>query len=501
MPPAKVKPHGYPTLSQIVEADLKPLRRGLVLVVGDLIADHYIWGQVERITPEAPVQVVRQADETWALGGAANVAHNVLTLGGKVKLVGVVGDDEEGRRLNEAIREAGIPVGGILRDKSRPTTRKTRVVSMAQQLLRLDRETARPVGRFMEDRLARSIERAAPSCGAIVLSDYAKGVLTPRVIRAALRAARRAKAPVFVDPKGHDYGRYRGADYLTPNQREAAQASAVAIGSDKDIARAGRKLIDQCRLQALIVTRGAEGFSIVPRAGSVRTVPARAREVYDVTGAGDTFMAGLALGVAAGMGLVDAAMMANEAAGIAVARVGMAAVSPMELLASLRGVGAGAKVRSLKELRMLLPSLRTRGRKIVFTNGCFDLLHAGHIRFLEEARRQGDVLVVGLNTDRSVRAVKGPRRPILCEAERAAVLSAIESVDYLVFYDEETPEPLLEALRPDILVKGRNVAPDQVVGREIVERYGGRVVRVPVMGGASTSGLIDSIIGKFDRES
>ena len=481
------------TLDSLLEANLQPLAAQTVLIVGDLALDHYLWGRVERTTPEAPVPVVRHERDSWSLGAAANVAANVRALGGQVRLVGVIGHDEAGARLKRQLSEMDIPSRGIVALPDRPTTIKSRVVSMGQQILRIDREVVTPVVPAVASRLARLVTRLARGCHAILLSEYDKGVLVPEVIAAAVAAARRARVPLLVDPKGHDYSRYAGADLLTPNLRETALAVGFPVRDDNDLRRAGRALIRRCGLHALVVTMDAEGLAVIRSRGRILRIPSRAPEVSDVTGAGDTSIATLALGLAAGLSLDDAAVMANCAGGIEVSKLGVATVSPAELKAALQGGPAQSKIRTLEELRVLLANQQTKGRKVVFTNGCFDLLHTGHIRFLHEARKLGDLLVVGLNTDRSVRALKGPGRPILPQEERAAILAALEAVNYVVFFDGRTPEPLLEELRPDVLAKGRNVPEDQVVGRDIVQRYGGRVCRLPVLHKSAASDLIDSL--------
>jgi D-beta-D-heptose 7-phosphate kinase/D-beta-D-heptose 1-phosphate adenosyltransferase len=465
-----------------------------VLVVGDLILDHYLWGSVERTAPEAPVPVVRHERDTWGLGAAANVAQNIQTLGGRALLVGVVGKNEGGERLKAMLGDAGISTTGVVASADRPTTMKTRVISVGQPLLRIDREVTDPLPPAVVDRVVRAIERLAARSQAILLSDYLKGVLGAKVIAAAMRAGRKHKIPVLVDPKGRDYERYRGASVLTPNRRELS----LAADSD-DVNHAGRKLMKQCGLGALVVTMDAEGLAVVRPGRKVRHLPAQAPEVSDPTGGGDTTIAALALALAGELDLDDAANIANHAGGIAVSKLGVATVSAEEVRAVLSGGAYRSKVRTPEDLKITLANLQGKGRKVVFTNGCFDLLHPGHIRFLRAAGQLGDVLVVGLNTDRSVRALKGAQRPIITQNERAAILSALEVVDFVVPFDELTPENLLRELRPDILAKGRNIPEDQVVGREIVESYGGRVSRLPILHTASITDLVDSIVGKSGR--
>jgi D-beta-D-heptose 7-phosphate kinase/D-beta-D-heptose 1-phosphate adenosyltransferase len=465
-------------LHDLMENGLRAFQGTKVLVVGDLILDHYLWGNVERTTPEAPVAIVQHERDSWGLGGAANVARSVAALGGVARLIGVVGQDSAADRLREGMREEGLPVGGLVTATDRPTTLKTRVMSMGQQILRIDIEKTSPLDAATTKKVVAAIERQIKGCGAALLSDYAKGVLGPEAIGVAIEAARREGIPLLVDPKGKSYAKYKGADLLTPNRKEASEAVGRSLSTEAEYFETGRELVALCGLQAIIITLGAAGSALVRPRRKIHMSPARAREVYDVTGAGDTTIATLALSVAAGLGLEDASVLANHASGIVVAKLGAAVCSPDELRTAFYGQSARSKVRDAEDMDILLANHRTKGRKIVFTNGCFDLLNARHIQFLHEAKRLGDVLVVGLNTDRSVAAIKGQGRPILPESERAAILSALEVVDYLILFDELTPEDLLERLRPDVLAKGSNIPSDQIVGRKIVEKYGGKVRRI-----------------------
>lgn len=473
--------------------DLSAFRGATALVVGDLILDHYLWGAARRITPEAPVPVILRERDSWALGGAANVAHNIQSLGGKPVLLGRIGRDEAGSRFEEALQENGMSRTGLIRDAHRPTTLKTRVVSMGQQVLRLDWEERSPLDGKQRETLLRKADKALEKCRVVILSDYGKGLLDRELIQALLRRARAKNRPVLVDPKGKDYSKYKGVDILTPNQKEASLASGLEIHDEEGLKKAGRKLLRQSELKALLVTRGPEGLALLRPRQSVLTIPARAREVFDVTGAGDSTIACLALGLSAGFSLEQAAALANHAGGVAVGKLGVATVSPEELRHAITGASAEHKIRSLSELKQLVANAQARSRKVVFTNGCFDLLHAGHIHFLHAARAQGDLLVVGLNSDASVHHIKGDGRPILPFSERSAILAALEVVDYVIPFEEDTPHHLLEALRPDVLVKGENVAAHAVAGREIVEAAGGKVVRVPTFGDARAQEALNSL--------
>ncbi len=491
---------GQISIDDLLSDNMRALQKASVLIVGDVILDHYLWGSVERTTPEAPVAIVRHEHDNHALGGAANVAHNIAALGGRARLVGVVGSDEPGRQLREALTSNNINTHDLVVDRSRKTTQKTRVVSTGQLLLRIDRESKIPVSDSIAEKIIDKIKKIAPKCGAVLLSDYAKGVLTRGIIKAAIDTARRNGIPVLVDPKGRDFSRYQGADVMTPNQKEVATFTGADISNQQMLEKAGRGLIRKCKLQALLATRDSEGLSIIrPRSATV-SYPAKAPEVMDVTGGGDTAIATLALAMAAGLGLDDAARLANHAGGIVVGKLGVATVSPDELATSIQEHDGSWKVRTLEELKILLANQQTKGRRIVFTNGCFDLLHAGHIQFLHEARREGDMLVVGLNTDHSVRKLKGRGRPLIQQNQRAAILGALQCVDYIVFFDSMTPEGLLSQLKPDILVKGDNLSKAEVVGREIVEGYGGKVKLLPILHEDTVDAVVDSIASGKHRK-
>jgi D-beta-D-heptose 7-phosphate kinase/D-beta-D-heptose 1-phosphate adenosyltransferase len=468
-----------------------------VLVVGDLMLDQYLWGEVRRISPTAPVPVVRQRRATLLLGGAANVARNLAAAGARAAIVGIVGGDEAGRTVRRLLGEMKIRSGGVLTDGARPTTLKTTILAHGQQLLRLDIEEPGEARGALQARLLCAVRKEVAAADAVILSDYAKGIVHGAVIEAAVRAARARGVPIVADPKSDDFARYRGVDYLTPNLEEAALAAGRALEDEAAIEREGRRLLRRFGGKGLIVTRSGEGFSLITARRHARH-PAQAREVFDATGCGDTFIAHLALGLAAGWEVEDAAMLANTAAAVTIGKVGAATVSREELDAALGGAAAMGKIRTAEDLALLVERLRNEGRRIVFTNGCFDLIHTGHIQHLHEARALGDVLIVALNTDRSVRRVKGPPRPVLGEHERAAVLAALDDVSYVTFFDEDTPDRLLKMLRPDVLVKGR-VPGRRVVGADIVEAYGGRVVELGLFEGASTDALLRKIREGGDR--
>lgn len=475
--------------------DRHPGRR--VWVIGDLMLDEYVMGAVERISPEAPVPVVRVRATEYRLGGAANVARQAAVLGARVSLAGVVGADEAGRELLRLCSAAGIATDAVQQLADRPTTHKLRVLGHSQQLLRLDWEDSRPCpGDRGEALLAQLAAAGGPD--AIVLSDYAKGVISPELIAAARAAS--GGAPVLVDPKHRDFTRYRGATILTPNLRELEAAAGVPLPADDSalIAAHARRLARAAELDSVIVTLGDRGMLVVPAQGPETAIPAAKRAVYDVTGAGDTAIAALAVSLAARASLLDAARIANAAAGVSVGEVGAVAVEPASIRSALAALPEG-KLLGREALIERAASWRLAGKRVVFTNGCFDLLHSGHLALLESAARLGDKLVLAINSDESVRRLKGPERPLVPAAERAALLAALSFVDAVTIFEEDTPLETLAAVRPHVLVKGADYRADQIVGRELVESLGGRVALVPLVPEKSTSALVARIRGTGGR--
>lgn len=470
---------------------LEACNRLRILVVGDVMLDHYLRGTVERTSPEAPVPVLRVEAEDYILGGAANVAHNLAVMGARVDLAGIIGNDANGPILKQLLDKAGIGSSLLAVDKARPTTLKTRALAQGQQILRIDREVAHPVSGSVEGRFLASLKQVVHRYDGVLFSDYGKGVLTPVLLSALIGECRRLDKPTTADPKGLQYRRYRGIDYLTPNQKETQAASGIEIVDEKSLRRAVMQLHRQVLGKAICVTRGAQGVAVFPCRGRAVHIPAHPREVYDVTGAGDTFIAHLSLGLFQGLELAQAAAWGNLAAGIVVGRLGVAVVSPGELLSEAAGDRGWVKHRTLDELEPIVRSLRAAGKRVVFTNGCFDLLHVGHLRLLESARALGDCLIVAINSDESVRAVKGRPRPLLPENERAAILASLDCVDYVTVFRERSPERLLRVLKPDVLAKGGNLEPEEVVGREIVQNYGGAIQLLPLFGERSVSGLLE----------
>ena len=464
------------------------------LVIGDLILDRTMWGEVERISPEAPVPVVRVVRQTEAAGGAANVAVNLAGLGLRVKIAGLAGADAAQAPLLDALRAAGVSASAVVSLAGWPTTVKTRIIGGHQHMLRLDVENPGSVTPEATARLRAACAQALDdaSLKAVVLSDYAKGALDPRVCRLAIDAARERGMAVLAAPRGADVSQYAGATALSINRTQLA----AALGASPDDAGV---LLDGCRrlrqsldLDFLALTRSEHGITLVD-AGGIHHVPASAREVFDVSGAGDTVLACLAAGLIGGLSRLDAVRLANLAAGIVIGKLGTVAVERAELLAELstrRSLEQVDKICDLDALLKRVAGWRAQGERIVFTNGCFDLLHAGHVSYLERAHLDGHRLIVGLNTDRSVRRLKGPQRPIIREGDRARVLAGLAAVDAVILFDEDTPTGLIEAIRPDVLAKGNDYTEEQVVGGHLLKAWGGRVMLVPVVEGRSTSHII-----------
>ena len=465
------------------------------LVIGDLMLDRYLWGKVERVSPEAPVPVVLLDKENCRPGGAANVAANLAGLGLQCRLLGCIGSDDAGRQLVDAVSQTGVGTQAIVQLAARPTITKTRIVGGHQQMLRVDRESNAGFAAEELQQLEHAVQLSMAAMPAIVvLSDYNKGVLHPAVCQQVIRLAREAGIPVLVDPKGRDYSKYRGATALTPNRRETADACG-GIDDIDALLDAADRLRSQLGLEFMAVTRSEEGISLIEQ-GHRLQIPAMAKQVFDVSGAGDTVIATLAAGMVAGLSHYDALHLANLAAGIVVGKVGTVAITTEELLGELANEEVREQADKVCELDRLLARVagwKAAGKTVVFTNGCFDLLHSGHVTYLEQARKLGHKLIVGLNTDRSVSALKGPSRPVIHEADRARVLAALEAVDAVILFDEDTPLQLIDRIRPQVLVKGSDYAEDEVVGGAQVKSWGGRVALVDIVPGRSTSNIIGKL--------
>ncbi|MCA8944238.1 MAG: bifunctional heptose 7-phosphate kinase/heptose 1-phosphate adenyltransferase [Planctomycetes bacterium] len=464
-----------------------------ILVVGDLILDRYVEGNASRVSPEAPVLVFEKQDQRLLLGGACNVAANLVGLGARASVLGVIGTDSMGATLRELLTEGSIDTTPVVVDASRPTTLKTRYVSKTAQVLRVDTERRHslegPIKRQMLDYLG---QRPFPH-EAVLLSDYGKGVLDREVIEAAIAAAHSNGGIIVVDPKGTDYEKYRGVDILTPNREEAIRATGIEINGLDDLNRAATRLREITGVPAATITLGKDGIYFEAEKGESRIIPTEAKAVFDVTGAGDTVVAALTLARACGASLEDSVRFANVAAGIVVGRFGTWAVSRTEILTRLGQQSAG-KILTLDEAISVAGLLRTEGRRLVFTNGCFDILHAGHTDYLARAKTYGDALMVGINTDESVRALgKGDDRPINRLEDRCAVLAALAAVTYVVPFGDETPLQLIKAVTPHVLVKGEDWRDKGVVGEQWVSDHGGTVVLLPLRPGCSTTETIERV--------
>jgi D-beta-D-heptose 7-phosphate kinase/D-beta-D-heptose 1-phosphate adenosyltransferase len=467
-----------------------------VLVVGDIMLDRYIIGDVDRISPEAPVPVIRHAQRYERPGGAANVAMNLAGLGCQAYLAGFWGDDGEKGELLALLEKAGVDSVGVV-SSSLPTISKTRIVGRTQQLLRLDIESREAYPAVEVERLIARTEELAGKVHAVILSDYAKGALTEELCGRVIRAARAAGVPVLADPKTPDFSKYAGATTVCPNLHELSVATGIAAHKTDEMLAAAEGLIAAHDIQFLTVTMSEKGIRVVSPGGVVYHSPARAREVFDVSGAGDTVIATLAASMAGGLHIHTAVELANLAAGIVVGKVGTVPIAQHELIAVLTpssGLNSGEKVLDLERVKLRVAEWRASGETIVFTNGCFDLLHVGHITLLEDCRKFGSKLVLGLNTDMSVSRLKGPTRPIVGENERARVMSALAAVDAVVLFDEETPLELIRALKPNVLVKGGDYVVETVVGHEDVIASGGRVEIVPTVEGFSTTNLVKKMV-------
>ncbi len=478
---------------------LDKMRGVHVLCVGDVMLDLYVYGAVDRVSPEAPIPVIQIEREDAMLGGVGNVVRNVVALGGSATIVAVRGDDGAGAAIMGLLANESRMRDEICIDPGRLTTVKTRYVAGSQQLLRADHETRQPLSGELVVNLLAAVDGALAEADIVILSDYDKGVVTDEVIAGVVRHAGAASKPVLVDPKSSDFSRYRGVDLLTPNQAELAAAVRRPLIEDDALVAAAQEVIESCEIGAVLVTRGERGMSLAGRDGSARHLPIKAREVYDVSGAGDTVMATLALADGAGASLGEAAALANAAAGIVVGKVGTSVVFPGEIADALRaseGLASDIKICALSVALDRIGQWRDQGARIGFTNGCFDLLHPGHVSLLEQARAACDRLVIGLNCDESTRRLKGPDRPINPQYERAIVLASHSAVDLVVTFEEDTPIRLIESIRPDVLIKGADYQRDDVIGGDFVETYGGKVVLAKLRPGYSTIDALARLNGR-----
>lgn len=474
-----------------------------ILVIGDVMLDRYVWGDVSRISPEAPVPVVRVGSRTQVIGGAGNVAANLAGLGCTVSLIGIKGKDDTGDALVSLCRDKGIEARFITINH-RPTTTKTRIMARKQQLFRMDEEITDTLPDKDKNTILSLFEDLLPEVDAVILSDYGKGIMqTPGLCQDLISLSKKYRVPSLVDPKGKGWERYTGATCITPNTSELEAITDVRFDEDEELLiETMNRTKKKYKLKCLVLTRGSKGMCVADSDDAPLFLPTQAREVFDVSGAGDTVIATLAAGVGKGLSFVKAAELANIAAGIVVGKVGTQPVNLLELETvlqdrerqSLDKIEGYFKLDSAIAAQTRIQAWKSNKETVVFTNGCFDLLHPGHVDLLHKARALGNRLVVGLNSDTSVKRLKGSKRPILAEQDRAAILSALSCVDLVVIFSEDTPLSLISLLKPDILVKGSDYKPDEVVGKDVVESYGGKVCLVPLLEGYSTTGIETTIL-------
>jgi len=481
--------------------DIQRFKQCRILVVGDLMIDEYLWGEVDRISPEAPVQVVAVQKEEFTLGGSGNVVNNLVALGAKVSTVGVIGSDREGLLLRSRLDDLGVDMEGVVEEADRCTTRKTRIIAAHQHVLRIDRESRKEISEKTIQAMVDALSRKIGSADMVLISDYGKGVLSAALIAGIVRAAKESGIMTIADPKGLDFTKYAGVALLTPNKKEAAAASGMEIVTESDLIAAGNKILRSVEVDSLLITCGKDGMVLFEGKENSYKIRADARQVFDVSGAGDTVVAVLGLAIASGAPLRAAAAVANTAAGIVVGKLGTATVSPKELSAALHPFSDAMSTKQVQvaDLAALSQDLNRQRKKIVLTNGCFDLLHAGHVQLFSASKKLGDALIVAIDDDRSVSALKGPGRPVLAAKERVQILSALDSIDYVVVFSAGELESIIEALKPAVLTKGSNYSSDRVYGHELVERIGGRVVLIPITRDVSSSRIIDTIQKNRDR--
>jgi D-beta-D-heptose 7-phosphate kinase/D-beta-D-heptose 1-phosphate adenosyltransferase len=481
------------------------LPRKRIVLAGDLMLDRTLFGNAERLSPEAPVPVLHYRYERSAVGGAGNVAADLSVLGADVRVVGIVGDDEPGRQVHKLLGEYGCQTDMILTEPARPTISKVRLVGLAQhrhpqQMMRLDYEDATDLDSAVAARFIARVSSALEGADALCLEDYNKGLLTAEVCRRVIALAKSRGVPVFVDPAAiTDYSKYTGATAITPNATETTKATGLPVTTAEQYQAAAERLLSQLELEAAILTLDKNGAYLATRDGERRWLKTRPRTVYDVTGAGDMVLAMLTVARAGCATWPESVALANVAGGLEVERFGVVPITRQEIIQELltEAHERGGKECSLDQLLNELAYHRACGKKIVFTNGCFDLIHLGHVKYFRFARAQGDLLVVAVNTDNSIRRLKGNKRPIIGEDDRVNVLEELESIDYLVRFDDDTPLRLIEQIKPDVLVKGADYQKEQVVGWQVVEKAGGRVALAPLVDGRSTSAVIERILEAY----
>ena len=461
-----------------------------ILVIGDLMIDHYLWGSCDRISPEAPVQVVNVKKESSVLGGAGNVINNLVTLGSVVDVISVIGNDSVANELKSLLEKIDVPTSNLVVENNRKTSKKSRLIASQQQVLRYDMESIDDINENSHKQIIQTLEKNIDKYSSIILSDYGKGVLTTNLTKEIIKIANKNSIKVLVDPKGKDYSKYKGSYTLTPNKKEAMEATNIDIKDESSLIEALKSLKTQCELEVSLITLSEQGIAIFDDELTIK--PTVAREVYDVTGAGDTVIASIAFALGNNLDIKDAIYFANLAAGVVVGKIGSATTTLDEIYEyeySLHKSNSTSHIKTFDEIKTLASKLHSQGKKIVFTNGCFDILHIGHVKYLEVAKSYGDVLILGLNADSSVRKLKGPTRPINTQDDRAYILASLESVDYVVIFEEETPYELIKLIKPHVLVKGGDYEGKEVVGQDIADE----LKLVQFVDGKSTTNTIKRI--------
>jgi D-beta-D-heptose 7-phosphate kinase / D-beta-D-heptose 1-phosphate adenosyltransferase len=456
-----------------------------ILVIGDLIVDHYLWGSTDRISPEAPVQIINVDSESSVLGGAGNVVNNLNALGAKVDVISVIGDCENSKELINLLCDIGGDIQYLITQKNRMASKKSRIIAAQQQVIRYDRESTSEINNNSQAEIIKIFKKIVNNYDVILLSDYGKGVLTNEVTEALISISNKKNKKILVDPKGPNFSKYKGAYLLTPNKKEASEATNINITDNDSLNNSIRKLKDQFDLQLSIITLSEKGVAIFD--DKLRIHPTSAREVFDVTGAGDTILASLGFALACNNGIDEAIQFSNLAAGVVVGKIGASTASISEIIeyeSKLNKSSSDLHIKTFDEISSIITELKTKDKKIVFTNGCFDILHLGHVKYLEKAKSFGDILIIGLNSDKSVKNIKGNGRPINNQNDRAYILAALEIVDYVVIFDEDTPFDLIKLINPNTLVKGNDYAGKEVAGQDLVDELI----------------LVDFIIGKSTTE-
>jgi D-beta-D-heptose 7-phosphate kinase/D-beta-D-heptose 1-phosphate adenosyltransferase len=485
--------------AEVLARQVDGFEEASLLCIGDVMLDHFFYGTASRISPEAPIPVLQIERQTVMLGGAGNTVRNIITLGARASFISVVGNDEAGNRIVTLAGNEPRLEPFLLTDPKRISTEKIRYIAASQQLLRADHESVSPLPPSLEDRVLTSVRDDIKRYQAVVLSDYGKGMLTDTVIRGVIDTATAAGLPVVIDPKRRDFSVYRGATILTPNVRELSESSGLSLSTTEEIINAARAQMNTHDIANMVVTRGAQGMVLIPAEGEALLIGARAREVFDVSGAGDTVIATLAVALASGCSLTDAVELSNTAAGIVVGKIGTSVVYRTDLKAALHTQGVMSSRQKIYPQALACEQAeewKRAGLKVGFTNGCFDLIHAGHLGLLNDARAHCDKLVVAINSDASVRRLKGSSRPVNSEMERALLLAELSAVDMVVIFREDTPEALLSLLKPSVLMKGADYELTEIVGAEFVKSYGGEVRRIPLREGYSSTNIIERITGK-----